>query len=547
MRILLLGTDEPGLLAVAHHLETHPGDTAMVLYPEFNPLPELSCMTLERLLGKGIEFPESIRACGLDTRSRTVRVRHCETGRESSLDYDILIHATGSSPASLDVPGEFLTSIARVGGHADAARLRAAQGANVVIGTGMNLLLAVSSLMSQQVGTIEVVLHGQDTGPLDCDGSLSGTLAAMVSHHLTERGVTIHTGDALKAIEGGRGTIRVITDRRIIDCARAVNAMPNAPITYLAADAGIALDPAGHILTDTRLAASADNVLACGRCAAFVGRDCRRPVPGSAVAASAKGQARALSAALCGQSADFRARAGAWSLTLDGLTAAGAGLTPDQARRCGFSPLSALAIQFDRAHFLPDASLMTLELVFDSRDGRVLGIQGLGPSADALAGRVSAVSALLAARAGQSHPTVHDVANLEIAYSPPFASAMDVLNTVGNVAANLLDGTGQGITPQEFGRIWPRRDCGEDIFLDCRELGNAAPHIERHPDHWRHIPQGELAGRMDELPRDGRVVIICNTGVRAHEALITLRNAGRHDAVIVAGGMAAIRQCGLEV
>ncbi|WP_285907446.1 FAD-dependent oxidoreductase [Pseudodesulfovibrio pelocollis] len=547
MRILLIGTDEPGLLGVARHLEARPEDTAMVLYPEFNPLPEFSCMTLERLLGKGIEFSESIRACGLDTSSRTVLVRHSHTGRESSLDYDTLVFATGSAPATLDVPGEFLVPMARVGCQADAARLRAADGVNVVIGSGMHLLLAVSSLMTQNLGTIEIIPHGEDRNEKHQGCLLSDTLSGMVRHHLTQCGVTIHAHDTLKAIEGGSGAVRVVTDRRVIDCARVVNAMPAAPVTYLAADAGITLDPAGHILTDTQLAASAGNVFACGGCAAFVGRDCQQPVPGSAVAATPKAQARALAAALSGEIADFRATAGAWSITFGDLTAAGTGLTPDQARQCGFSPLSALAIQFDRAHFMPDASLMTLELVFDSRDGRVLGIQGLGPSADALAGRISAVSALLAARTGDGHPTVHDVANLEIAYSPPFASAMDVLNTVGNVAANILDGIGQGVTAQEFDRIWRERESGENLFLDCRELGNAAPYLERHPDHWRHIPQGELAKRMAELPRDGRIVIICNTGVRAYEAQVTLKHAGRGDAVIVEGGMTALRQSGVEV
>ncbi|MFH1913546.1 MAG: FAD-dependent oxidoreductase [Pseudomonadota bacterium] len=547
MRILLIGTDEPGLLGVARHLEARPEDSAMVLYPEFNPLPEFSCMTLERLLGKGIEFPESIRACGLDASSRTVLVRHDHTGRESSLDYDTLVFATGSAPAALDVPGEFLTPMARVGGHADAARLRAADGVNVVIGSGVNLLLAVSSLMSQGVGTIEIIPHGEIRGEARQGSPLSDTLSAMVRHHLTESGLTIHARDTLKAIESRNGAAVVVTDRRVIDCARVINAMPAAPITYLAADAGIALDPAGHILTDARLAANAENVFACGGCAAFVGRDCQRPVPGSAAASTAKKQARALAATLGGQAVDFQVAAGAWSIPLGGLTAAGAGLTPDQARECGFSPLSALVIQFDRAHFMPDASLMTLELVFDSRDGRVLGIQGLGPSADALAGRVSAVSALLAALTDGGQPTVHDVANLEIAYSPPFASSMDVLNTVGNVAANILDGIGQGVTAQEFDRIWQERESGENHFLDCRELGNAAPYLDRHPDHWRHIPQGEIAKRMAELPQDGRIVIICNTGVRAYEAQVTLKHAGRGDAVIVEGGMTAIRQSGIEV
>jgi NADPH-dependent 2,4-dienoyl-CoA reductase/sulfur reductase-like enzyme/rhodanese-related sulfurtransferase len=545
-RILLIGADEPGLLGVARHLRAHPDATATVLYPEFNPLPEFSCTTLERFMCHGIEFPETIRACGVDTTARTVMVRDTVTGRETSLDYDTLVFATGAAPATLDVPGEFLGNIHRVGGHADADRLRGRDGVNVVIGSGMNLLLAVSSLMARSHGTIEIIPHGD---PDRC-APVSDALAAMIRHHLAENGVTIHDRDTLTRIEGRHRATRVITSGRTIEAARVINAMPGEPVTYLAADAGIGLGPHGHVLTSTRLETSADGVYACGGCAAFISPHCKRPIPGGAITSTINAQAIALAAALGGTPPDFRAPARAWSVALGGLTAAGAGLTPDAARECGFSPLSALAIQFDRAHFMPDASLMTLELTFDSRDGRVLGIQGLGRSGDALAGRVSAVSALLAAGhmpgnpAG--HPTVHDVANLEIAYSPPFASAMDVLNTVGNVAANMLDGTGRGITAQEFDRIWRERESGGDLFIDCRELGNAAPYIERHPEHWHHIPQGEIGRRMAEIPEDGRVVLICNTGVRAYEAQLTLRHAGRN-AVTVEGGMVAIGQSGIKV
>jgi len=183
---------------------------------------------------------------------------------------------------------------------------------------------------------------------------------------------------------------------------------------------------------------------------------------------------------------------------------------------------------------------MTLELTVDTKTGRVLGIQGIANSGDALTGRVGAVAALM-----QRGCVVQDLSVLEYPYSPPYASAMDIINTVGTVAENMLSGMNQGISAEEFERLFAEK--GEDrFFLDCREADNAEPYLERFPGAWHNIPQGQLRKRLDEIPRDRSVVIICNTGMRSYEAQITLKEAGFTDVVNVHGGMAALRQSGLD-
>ena len=201
-----------------------------------------------------------------------------------------------------------------------------------------------------------------------------------------------------------------------------------------------------------------------------------------------------------------------------------------------------MAIQFDRAHFMPGVELMTLELVFDGPTRRVLGIQGLGKSADALCGRISAVSAVLPMK-----PTIDDISNLEMAYAPPFSSAMDVLNTVANGADNMLAGINESISPEEFRELWAEREREDSFFLDCRELGNAQPVLDRHTAHWNHIPQGQIARRVAEIPTDRKIVLVCNTGTRSYEAQTILKHAGFCDVVNVEGGNTALRQSGIEV
>lgn len=536
--IILIGADEPGLNSVIRYIQDNPDSKAIVLYPELNPIPEFSCMTMERYLGRGIEFPENLRAFGIDRDNKRVRVRDNFSGAESSVPYDKLVFASGATPAELDVPGDHLSKIIRLGSYEDAARLRPIEGKTLVIGNGLNMFLATSVLLNQSAGKIEVLLRSDGSAP----APLSSDLSQMVRHHLVESGVTLHTEASLKRIESLGDGLKVITDKGDIEVSRVINASHNVAVSYLASGAGLDMDDTGGIIVDAHLRTRDPHIFACGNCASFIGKVCNAPVPGTHVKSTTPRQVRILADSLNGVTEVPLAPLSTFSLSIGDLTIAGAGLSVEAARKCGFKPMSATAIQFDRAHFMHNAELMTLELVFDADTRQVLGIQGLSKSGEALRGRISAVSAIL-----PKHPTIEDISNLELAYSPPFASAMDVLNTVANVADNMLAGINEGIGAEEFEQIWNERAKSDDFLLDCRELGNAGPFLERHPLHWNHIPQGEIARRLEEIPRDRRIILLCNTGTRSYEAQVVLKHAGFKEVVNVDGGITAVKQAGIKV
>ena len=201
-----------------------------------------------------------------------------------------------------------------------------------------------------------------------------------------------------------------------------------------------------------------------------------------------------------------------------------------------------LLIQLDRAHFYPTKDLMTLEMVVNKANRRVLGVQGFGSSSDAMVGRINAVAALL-----KSGPTIDDISNMELAYAPPFAAAMDILNTLANLADNALLGINRGVGPDGFKELWEKRDQEACFFLDCREKADADPFLERNPEFWHNVPQGEIYDRMDEIPKDTPIVLICNTGARSYEAQIMLAEKGIKDVTNIQGGMAGIKKYGVDV
>jgi rhodanese-related sulfurtransferase len=245
-----------------------------------------------------------------------------------------------------------------------------------------------------------------------------------------------------------------------------------------------------------------------------------------------------------GEDATFDGAVGTFAVKLFELSVAGTGLTAESARRAGFDAVGVHVVQFDRAHFYPDKDLMSLDLVVERGTGRVLGLQGIGADLGVI-GRIDAVAALLTSKRAAAH--VSDVSNLEVAYSPPFSSAMDILNAVGNVAENTLAGRNRTVGVDGFCQLWDNRDQGDTLFLDCRGWGNAEPYAAKYPEHWKSVPQDELRERLAEVPRDKKLVLICNTGVRSYEAQRYLDECGITDTLNVEGGMAAIKKWGLEL
>ena len=78
------------------------------------------------------------------------------------------------------------------------------------------------------------------------------------------------------------------------------------------------------------------------------------------------------------------------------------------------------------------------------------------------------------------------------------------------------------------------------VVLDVREDDEwAAGHIEGAV----HIPLGELAGRADEVPAGGQVLVYCHVGGRSARATAFLQQRGV-DAVNLAGGVVAWPQAG---
>jgi rhodanese-related sulfurtransferase len=243
-------------------------------------------------------------------------------------------------------------------------------------------------------------------------------------------------------------------------------------------------------------------------------------------------QGRIIANNICGRASKFKGTVGTFCIKVFDMAAAKAGLTFNQAREIGYDPVSAMLAQADRAHFYPSSRRMYIHLIADRKTRKILGIEAVGSQGDAVKGRVDSIAPLL-----PQGIDVDDVCTLETGYAPPYASAMDIINNAGNVLDNILDGRNTPLDPMDFARAFK-----EDRIkvLDVRDPKEVEPFIEKYKDKWMNIPQNELRDRLDEVPADEPLCLVCGTGARSYECQVLLNQKGFTNIRNVQGGHAML-------
>ena len=492
---------------------------------------------------KGVDVLTGVEAVKIDRKAKTVHTRVMKTGETAVIPYDKLVIATGATPRWLNVPGESLEGVYHVSNLHDAERIREAVAKGrvkkaVVVGAGfigLEMAEALRDMWDVDTSVVEIA-------PQILPRAISPVLARMALKHLRSKGLRFHLGESLKEISGENGRVSCLrTDKSKLEADLVIVGAGVLPNSALARDAGLDVSHRQGIVVNARLQTSDPDIFAGGDCI-----EMRHLITGDTfylpMGSMANRQGRVIGTNLAGGTAPFEGALGSFVVKLFDRSVAGAGLTLPSALERGYDALSALIVQPDRAHFYPTKESMTLELVFEKGTRRILGIQGFGGAGDAMVGRINAVAAML-----KFKPTLEDLSNLEMAYSPPFSSAMDILNSLGNMADNLLAGRNVVVGPDGFETLWAKGNGNGSgpYFLDCREEPDARQLLQcLGEERWHNIPQGSIKERCAEIPRDKQVVVVCNTGARSYEALVTLQDAGFQNVVSIQGGMTALTNYG---
>ncbi len=475
---------------------------------------------------KGVDVRTQTRAMHINREEKFVRVQDVVSGAEDKIPYDKLVIATGASPRIPPIEGTTLANVFAV------TRLEAVRDIRqacekglvkqaVIVGggfIGLECAVALAEMWGVEVSIVEMA----DT---ILPGALSQTVARMAEKDCRDNDVAVYTGESVLRLEGEGGSVcRVVTENRTLDAQVVILAAGFVPNSSLARDCGLKVAPFGGIEVNEFMETSDPNIYAGGDCVAVhhLITEKKTFLP---LGSMANRQGRVIGTNLAGGRTRFSGVVGTWGVKLFDYTFCGVGLTLERAKDERFDAMSVNIAQLDRAHFYPEKDMMHLELVVEKGSRRVLGIQGTSKAGDSLKARIDAVAAVLQF----TRPTIDDISNLEIAYTPPIASAMDVVNAVANVADNALAGRFLPMTPQEFASAWKNKEENAYFFMDARPAA-VAKATEATAPGWHAISLEEVATQLESvkkrIPAGTPVALICNTGLRAYDVALMLTRAG---------------------
>jgi rhodanese-related sulfurtransferase len=217
-------------------------------------------------------------------------------------------------------------------------------------------------------------------------------------------------------------------------------------------------------------------------------------------------QGRTLANILAGRRDAFPAVAGAAAVKVFEFNVAATGCTEQRARRSGLVVRSVWTTADDRAHYWPEAQRIHLKLVYERGSERLVGVQAVG-TGDVVK-RVDVATQLVARGA-----SLADLAQLEHAYAPPYAPAVDPLAMAAWAARNQEDGIEAEPPTVALGDV-------VDVRLPEER--------ERQPADARHVEElsvAELRGSPQARPVSGGLVV-CERGTRSAEAARLLKDRG---------------------
>ncbi|BCR06318.1 pyridine nucleotide-disulfide oxidoreductase [Desulfuromonas versatilis] len=474
---------------------------------------------------KGFEVRPGTEALAVDRAAKRVRIRDLASGTESVLPYDALVLATGNRPILPPLPGIDLAGVHPLKSPEDAEQLmELAQQARhaVIVGGGLIGLEMAEALRKRGIAVTLLEMKDQVLA-----SALDFGMAALVHRELRKNGVDLRLSEALQRIEGEAGKVtRVITAAGSYPADLVVMAIGVRPEVSLAREAGLEIGPTGAIAVNERLQTSDPAIFAAGDCAESTdllsGKKVYVPL-----GSTANKHGRVVADNLCGREERFPGILGSLSVKVFDLNVARSGLSEEDARLLGRDPVTVLASAPDRAHIYPGAKPVIIKLVAERASRRLLGAQVLGSGA--VDKRIDTLVAALTLGA-----SVDQLATMDLAYAPPFASAMDPLIQAANVLRNKLDGIAASLDPLEVQQL--RQQNRDALLLDVR---SPAEHAEIRIPGATLIPLGALRARLAELPRDRQIIPFCKLSLRGYEAQLILQAAGFEKVRFMEGGILA--------
>ncbi|MEN6297022.1 MAG: FAD-dependent oxidoreductase [Rectinema sp.] len=461
-------------------------------------------------------------AIGIDRQNKQVRVKSKDG--ESVVPYDKLILAQGGTPIRPQIDGLDSPNVFNLWTIPDTDKIEAFikeydPKSAIVVGGGFIGLEAAEAFNNRGISTTIVELMNQVMPPADPE------FGAQIAEALAEHGVQAITGKSVVRIDWNARSA-TLSDDSTVSADMVLLAVGVRPNLELAKQAGLATGSANGLVVDEYLRTNDPDIYAAGDMVEVVrvpdGTKVRIPLAGPA-----NRQGRLAATNALGGSMKYAGAMGTSVVKVMDYTFSMTGLSEKAAKAANIDVRAVTIHKAHHATYYPGSEDLSLKIIYQKSDGKVLGAQAFGK--EGVEKRIDVLA--VAVHAGLS---LEDIAELDLAYAPPYSSANDPMQMASFAALNDMHGFSKFVTAQEAMQLIRQ---GTATILDVRTY---AEYLNGHIKGSVHIPLDELRDRIEEVPSE-QILIVSKAGFEGHLAYRQLIQNAKNDIRYISGGYTSLR------
>lgn len=467
------------------------------------------------------------RVDSIDRTLHRVNVTDLNNGNKYSVDYDKLIIATGAYPVVPPLEGINLKGVHVVKRVPDADEIielinESKSKKAVIVGAGLIGVEMSEALMSRgyEVTMVEAL---DNVLP----GILDPEISALLAKHMQSKGIVLRLNQKITRFEGVDGRLQTaVTDQEKIPADIAIIAIGVRPDTKLAKSAGLEIGKYGDISVNEYLQTSDHDIYAGGDCVANVNLITGEKIF-APMGSTANKHGRVIAANITGGRMKFPGIVSTACLKVFDFNVGRVGLGEKQAREAGYNIITAMIAGTDKPGYYPGSSEIIIKLIMDTKSHRIIGGQGIGPGD--IIKRIDVIATGITLGV-----TAEMLADIDLAYAPPYNNAMDVLHHAASLLLNKLEGRTQSLKPAEVKEKIAKKE--DFVLLDVRSEREWES-VRIDSPQTMLLPQPLLQDEKGKLPQDKEIITMCLRGVRAYQCACMLKSNGFKDVKFMEGSL----------
>lgn len=466
-----------------------------------------------------IDVRNNSEVIAVDSINKNVSVKKIN-GEVYTETFDYLVLAPGAKPTQPPIEGIYNSKIFTLRNIKDMDMIKnSLKDKNiknsVVIGGGYVGVETAENLKDLGIRTTLIEAGDNILSPFDYE------ISNHLEYELISNGINLLLKEKVVKFQDNNNTIKIYLESgKVIETELVILSIGVSPDTKFLENSGISLGEKGHIIVDEYLKTNIENIYALGD-AILVNNlitDTQSFIP---LAGPANRQGRIVANNIFGEKEKYEGSLGTAILKIFNLTAASTGMNEKSLKNSDI-PFDKIYLHpNNHANYYPGASPLSIKVLFNKENKRILGAQCFGK--EGVDKFIDVIATTLHFKG-----TIDDLKELELAYAPPFLSAKSPANMAGFIGNNILDGRLNQIFIEELRNY----DNSKHFILDVRE---SIELVGGFFENSVNIPLSELRKRMEEIPKDKEIWTYCAVGLRGYLAERFLSQNG-YNTKNIAGG-----------